>query len=103
MRDKIRDWFIQSRMANESFPDYPEEDDGGSAFLFDPQPTEEELAEKAEEAGGEAASPKKEDKEKDKDEGKKKKGKKGKKKKKADAGDDGPGPGESAFIENLRS
>ena len=30
--------FVASREQNEAFPDYPEEDEGGSAVIFDPPP-----------------------------------------------------------------
>nr|AAI24724.1 Zgc:153738 [Danio rerio] len=34
MKDQIRQWFIECRDATGSFPDYPEEEDGGSALIF---------------------------------------------------------------------
>ena len=30
--------FVASREQNEAFPDYPEEEEGGSAIIFDPPP-----------------------------------------------------------------
>ncbi|KAG1973514.1 dynein regulatory complex protein 11 isoform X2 [Pimephales promelas] len=44
MKDQIRQWFIECRDATGSFPDYPEEEDGGSALIFT-EKTPEELAE----------------------------------------------------------
>uniref|UniRef100_A0A4W4GSG1 AAA+ ATPase domain-containing protein n=1 Tax=Electrophorus electricus TaxID=8005 RepID=A0A4W4GSG1_ELEEL len=34
MKDQIRQWFIECHDATGSFPDYPEEEDGGSALIF---------------------------------------------------------------------
>ncbi|KAA0713778.1 IQ and AAA domain-containing protein 1 [Triplophysa tibetana] len=34
MKDQIRQWFIECRDATGSFPDYPEEEDGGSALIY---------------------------------------------------------------------
>uniref|UniRef100_A0A8C9ZUZ5 IQ motif containing with AAA domain 1 like n=1 Tax=Sander lucioperca TaxID=283035 RepID=A0A8C9ZUZ5_SANLU len=34
MKDQIRQWFIECRDATGSFPDYPDEEDGGSALIF---------------------------------------------------------------------
>ncbi|XP_073765644.1 uncharacterized protein isoform X3 [Danio rerio] len=52
MKDQIRQWFIECRDATGSFPDYPEEEDGGSALIFaekTPEELAEELAAKEEE------------------------------------------------------
>ena len=67
MMDKIRQWFVAFREQNEAFPDYPDEEDGGSVFIFDPPPVEEEEEEGGDDkdAGGKDA--KKDDKGKDKD------------------------------------
>uniref|UniRef100_A0A3Q1F917 IQ and AAA domain-containing protein 1-like n=1 Tax=Acanthochromis polyacanthus TaxID=80966 RepID=A0A3Q1F917_9TELE len=49
MKEQIRQWFIECRNATGVFPDYPDEDDGGSALIFaekNPQQLIEELAEK---------------------------------------------------------
>ena len=48
MMDKIRQWFVAFREQNEKFPDYPDEEDGGSVFIFDPPP----VIEEPEEEGG---------------------------------------------------
>ena len=32
------DRFVASREQNDAFPEYPEEDEGGSVFIFDPPP-----------------------------------------------------------------
>ncbi|KAL4635364.1 IQ and AAA domain-containing protein 1 [Arapaima gigas] len=34
MKDQIRQWFIECYDATGTFPDYPEEEDGGSALIF---------------------------------------------------------------------
>uniref|UniRef100_A0A8C4GK26 Zgc:153738 n=1 Tax=Dicentrarchus labrax TaxID=13489 RepID=A0A8C4GK26_DICLA len=34
MKDQIRQWFIECRDATGSFPDFPDEEDGGSALIF---------------------------------------------------------------------
>ncbi|KAK4471393.1 hypothetical protein MN116_004825 [Schistosoma mekongi] len=81
MQDQIRQWFIECRDATGKFPDYPEEDEGGSAIIFKektPEELERELKEK-EEASQKSrgkksgkdkkkTSPKKNNKQKKKDE-----------------------------------
>ncbi|KAL5266277.1 hypothetical protein ACHWQZ_G003637 [Mnemiopsis leidyi] len=62
MQDQIRQWFIETRDATGKFPDYPSDDEGGSAAIFKTKNGE----------GGEDGA---------EGEGGKKKGKKGKKKK----------------------
>ncbi|XP_069841302.1 dynein regulatory complex protein 11 isoform X2 [Dendropsophus ebraccatus] len=82
LQDQIRQWFIECRHATGKFPDFPDEEDGGSKAIF-AQKTPEQVA--AELAAKEEAKDKKK-KEKGKKEGKKKgkkekdkgKGKKGK-------------------------
>ncbi|KAM4609601.1 dynein regulatory complex protein 11-like, partial [Discoglossus pictus] len=69
LQDQIRQWFIECRHATGKFPDFPDEEDGGSAAIF-AQKTPEQVA--AELAAKEEAKEKK----------KKEKGKKGKEKKK---------------------
>ncbi|GFR80966.1 IQ and AAA domain-containing protein 1 [Elysia marginata] len=80
MMDQIRQWFIECRDASGKFPEYPDEDDGGSAMIFkekDPAELEKELSEKDD---GKAKGKKgKKDKKDKKDKKKDKKGKKGKK------------------------
>uniref|UniRef100_A0A8C3AYE7 Zgc:153738 n=1 Tax=Cyclopterus lumpus TaxID=8103 RepID=A0A8C3AYE7_CYCLU len=74
MKDQLRQWFIECRDATGSFPDYPDDEDGGSALIFaEKTPTQllEEIAAKEEEDSN--------SKPKGKDE-KKEKGKKDKKK-----------------------
>ncbi|KAL2089973.1 hypothetical protein ACEWY4_014661 [Coilia grayii] len=76
MKDQIRQWFIECHDATGAFPDYPEEEDGGSALIFaekTPQQLMEELAAKEEED----ANKKPKGKEEKKDKGKKDKGKGG--------------------------
>jgi len=54
MQDQIRQWFIECRDATGKFPEYPTEDEGGSAAIFtqkDPAQVEEELRKKEEEKG----------------------------------------------------
>ncbi|XP_035032932.2 dynein regulatory complex protein 11-like [Hippoglossus stenolepis] len=51
MKDQIRQWFIECRDATGSFPDYPDEEDGGSALIFvekNPKQLKEEIAAKEE-------------------------------------------------------
>ncbi|TNN89362.1 IQ and AAA domain-containing protein 1-like [Liparis tanakae] len=74
MKDQLRQWFIECRDQTGSFPDYPDDEDGGSALIFaEKSPTQllEEIAAKEEEESN--------SKPKGKDE-KKEKGKKDKKK-----------------------
>ncbi|TMS20099.1 Dynein regulatory complex protein 11 [Larimichthys crocea] len=74
MKDQIRQWFIECRDATGSFPDYPDEEEGGSALIFsekDPQQLMEEIAAKEEEDSNNKPKGKEEKKEK----GKKDKGK----------------------------
>ncbi|MCJ8734625.1 hypothetical protein PDJAM_G00237410 [Pangasius djambal] len=52
MKDQIRQWFIECHDATGSFPEYPNEEDGGSAIIFankTPEQLMEELAAKEEE------------------------------------------------------
>ncbi|XP_039182160.1 dynein regulatory complex protein 11 isoform X2 [Crotalus tigris] len=52
LQDQIRQWFIECRHITGKFPDYPDEEQGGSAVLFSEKTPEEvaaELAAKAEE------------------------------------------------------
>ncbi|XP_046905640.1 dynein regulatory complex protein 11 isoform X2 [Hypomesus transpacificus] len=76
MKDQIRQWFIECHDATGSFPDYPDEEDGGSSLIFaekTPQQLIEELAAKEEEDANKKPKGKEEKKEK----GKKEKGKAG--------------------------
>ncbi|XP_051525636.1 dynein regulatory complex protein 11-like isoform X2 [Myxocyprinus asiaticus] len=69
MKDQIRQWFIECRDATGSFPDYPEEEDGGSALIFadkTPEQLAEELAAKEEEDGNKKQKGKEEKGKKDK-------------------------------------
>ncbi|KAG5445315.1 Dynein regulatory complex protein 11 [Clonorchis sinensis] len=53
MQDQIRQWFVECRDATGKFPDYPDEDAGGSAAVFrekKPEELEQELKEKEEAA-----------------------------------------------------
>ncbi|XP_072295214.1 dynein regulatory complex protein 11 [Eucyclogobius newberryi] len=52
MKDQIRQWFFECRDATGTFPDYPEDEDGGSALIFapkSPQQLMEEIAAKEDE------------------------------------------------------
>merc|ERR1712048_987502 len=54
MQDQIRQWFIESRDATGKFPEFPTEDEGGSAQIFrvkDPAELEAEAAAKDEDKG----------------------------------------------------
>uniref|UniRef100_A0A8C4RZ76 Zgc:153738 n=1 Tax=Erpetoichthys calabaricus TaxID=27687 RepID=A0A8C4RZ76_ERPCA len=42
MKNQIRQWFIECRNLAGTFPDYPEEEDGGSALIFQEKNPEEE-------------------------------------------------------------
>ncbi|XP_057212468.1 dynein regulatory complex protein 11 [Triplophysa rosa] len=69
MKDQIRQWFIECRDATGSFPDYPEEEDGGSALIFaekTPEQLAEELAAKEEDDGNKRQKGKEETKDKEK-------------------------------------
>jgi len=83
MQDQVRQWFIESRDASGKFPEYPSEEEGGSALIFkpkDPAELEEEAKQKEEEKAKGKGKDKGKDKKKDKkDKGKDKKGGKGKK------------------------
>uniref|UniRef100_S4R5N9 IQ motif containing with AAA domain 1 n=1 Tax=Petromyzon marinus TaxID=7757 RepID=S4R5N9_PETMA len=89
MQEQIRQWFIECRDATGKFPEYPDEEDGGSALIF-AEKTPEEVA--AELAAKEAEQQNKKDKKKSGKKGKKgkneKKGKGKKKGKKSKAGDE---------------
>jgi IQ and AAA domain-containing protein len=63
MMDKIRQWFVAFKEQNETFPDYPDEESGGSVFIFDPPPAGED--EEEDEEGGGKEDKKKDDKKKD--------------------------------------
>ncbi|XP_026160365.1 dynein regulatory complex protein 11 [Mastacembelus armatus] len=70
MKDQIRQWFIECRDATGSFPDYPDEEDGGSALIFavkSPQQLIEEIAAKEEEDTNNKPKGKEEKKEKGND------------------------------------
>ncbi|KAK1173858.1 dynein regulatory complex protein 11 isoform X1 [Acipenser oxyrinchus oxyrinchus] len=76
MKDQIRQWFIECHDLTGTFPEYPDEEDGGSAVIFaekTPKQLQEELA--AQEAEKENAQKSKGKKEKKADKGKKGKGK----------------------------
>lgn len=87
MINQIRQWFLECRDVTGKFPDYPDEDEGGSAMIFKNKTVtelEEEIADlesTKDEKGG-----KKDKKDKDKDKGKKDKKDKGKDKKDPDEG-----------------
>ncbi|MGH0133774.1 UNVERIFIED_CONTAM: hypothetical protein FKN15_063432 [Acipenser sinensis] len=72
MKDQIRQWFIECHDLTGTFPEYPDEEDGGSAVIFaekTPKQLQEELA--AQEAEKENAQKSKGKKEKKTDKGKK--------------------------------
>ncbi|XP_030436027.1 dynein regulatory complex protein 11 isoform X2 [Gopherus evgoodei] len=82
LQDQIRQWFIECWHITGKFPDYPNEEEGGSTAIFSQKTPDQVAAELA--AKEEAAAVKKKPKEKGKKEKKKKKGKekgKGKEKK----------------------
>ncbi|XP_042301941.1 LOW QUALITY PROTEIN: dynein regulatory complex protein 11 [Sceloporus undulatus] len=75
LQDQIRQWFIECRHTTGRFPDYPDEEQGGSAVLFSEKTPEEVAAELA-------AKEEEEKKRKGRRKGKKEKKEKGEKKKK---------------------
>ncbi|XP_028924517.1 dynein regulatory complex protein 11 [Ornithorhynchus anatinus] len=85
LQEQIRHWFIECRNITGKFPDYPDEDEGGSAVIFAQKTPQEVIAEiiaKEEEAEKNKKSKKKEKKEKDEKKTKEKEDKKTKEKKK---------------------
>ncbi|KAG8432570.1 hypothetical protein GDO86_016997 [Hymenochirus boettgeri] len=104
LQDQIRQWFIECRHATGKFPDFPDEDDGGSNAIFS-QKTPEQVA-------AELAAKEEEKEKKKKEKGKKEKEKKGEKKEK-DKGKKGKGKEEeeeegwkmnpSAFLSDISS
>ncbi|KAL7884540.1 hypothetical protein AOLI_G00073100 [Acnodon oligacanthus] len=96
MKDQIRQWFIECHDATGSFPDYPEEEDGGSSAIFadkTPEQLMEELAAKEEEEANKKPKGKEEAKDKVK-------------KEKAKGGEEEEEPGlkmlPSAFLSELQ-
>ncbi|KAM8934134.1 dynein regulatory complex protein 11 [Pelodytes ibericus] len=85
LQDQLRQWFIECRHATGKFPDFPDEEDGGSGVIFAQKTPEQVAAEiaakeeakanKKKEKGKKDKGKKKEKKEKDKSKGKKVKGK----------------------------
>nr|XP_020658042.1 IQ and AAA domain-containing protein 1 isoform X4 [Pogona vitticeps] len=75
LQDQIRQWFIECRHVTGKFPDYPDEEQGGSASLFSDKTPEQVAAELI-------AKEEEEQKRKGRRKGKKEKAEKGKKKKK---------------------
>ncbi|XP_073489747.1 dynein regulatory complex protein 11 [Aquarana catesbeiana] len=84
LQDQIRQWFIECRHATGKFPDFPDEEDGGSKAIFAQKTPEQVAAELA--AKEEAKEKKKKEKGKGKKEKEKKKEKKGKDKSKGKKG-----------------
>ncbi|CAH8502324.1 unnamed protein product [Schistosoma turkestanicum] len=74
MQDQIRQWYMECRDATGKFPDYPDEDEGGSAVIFK-EKTPEELERELEEEANKKSKGKTSGAEKKKDDPKKKKGK----------------------------
>ncbi|CAB1444708.1 unnamed protein product [Pleuronectes platessa] len=96
MKDQIRQWFIECRDANGSFPDYPDAEDGGSALLFaekNPQQLMEEIAAKEEDDSNNRSKGKEE---------KKKNGKKDKGKTDIEEEEEGLKMLPSAFLSDLQ-
>ncbi|KAG5850704.1 dynein regulatory complex protein 11 [Anguilla rostrata] len=65
MKDQIRQWFIECHNTTGSFPDYPDEEDGGSALIFSDK-TPQQLIEELEEKEEDSKNPKVKDEKKDK-------------------------------------
>ncbi|XP_047231378.1 dynein regulatory complex protein 11 isoform X2 [Girardinichthys multiradiatus] len=92
IKSQIREWFFECRNATGVFPDYPSEEDGGSALIFaekSPQQLIEEIALKEEE-------------EANKSKGTQEKGKKDKGKNKEEDEDAGLKMNPSAFLSDLK-
>ncbi|XP_062854919.1 dynein regulatory complex protein 11 [Trichomycterus rosablanca] len=73
MKDQIRQWFIECHDATGSFPDYPDEEDGGSALIFaekTPEQMMKELAAQEEEEANKKPKGKEEPSKKGKEKGK---------------------------------
>ncbi|XP_069502115.1 IQ and AAA domain-containing protein 1-like [Ambystoma mexicanum] len=109
MKDQIRQWFIECHDKTGKFPDYPEDEDGGSSIIF-AEKTPEELKKEMEEKEAEeelAAQGKKTDKDKEKKEKEKKEKEKKDKAKKKGKGKDEEDPGlllaPSKFIPDLQT
>ncbi|XP_056132113.1 dynein regulatory complex protein 11 isoform X2 [Lampris incognitus] len=69
MKDQIQQWFIECRDNTGSFPDYPSEEDGGSALIFmekTPQQLMEEITRKEEEEANKKLKEKEEKEKKNK-------------------------------------
>ncbi|XP_044182545.1 dynein regulatory complex protein 11-like [Acropora millepora] len=101
MQDQIRQWFIECRDKTGKFPDYPDDDEGGSAAIFkekDPGEMEKEEAQKDEEGGKKKKGAKGK---KDKKEKKDKKDKKGKGKGKGKGGDEEEEEGIKMQVSNF--
>lgn len=94
MKDQIRQWFIECRDAKGSFPDYPDEEGGGSALIF----AEKNPIQMLEEIAAKEVEDAKKPKEKD---GKKEKGKKDKKKEIEEEEEAGLKMLPSAFLSDL--
>ncbi|XP_027714098.1 dynein regulatory complex protein 11 [Vombatus ursinus] len=76
LQDQIRHWFIECRNITGTFPDYPKEEEGGSAIIFSertPQQVIQEIIDKEDEEGLKKAKKKEAKEEKEKKEKKKKK------------------------------
>ncbi|XP_020830578.1 dynein regulatory complex protein 11 [Phascolarctos cinereus] len=76
LQDQIRHWFIECRNMTGTFPDYPKEEEGGSAVMFSektPQQVIQEIIDKEDEEGLKKAKKKEAKEEKEKKEKKKKK------------------------------
>ncbi|CAF4953691.1 unnamed protein product, partial [Rotaria socialis] len=103
LQEQIRQWFIECRNVSQKFPDFPDEDDGGSNKIFEKKTVEEiqeELDAKLESKGGKGDKKGKKGK-KGKKEKKGKKGKKGKKKKKGGDDEEGWTLPESQFVTEM--
>lgn len=100
MISQIRQWFLECRDVTGKFPEYPDEDEGGSAMIFKNKSVTELEKEMADiEAGGKEEKGKKDKKDsKDKKKDKKDKKDKGKDKK---GDDEGWTMAPSAFVPNI--
>ncbi|CAO2625408.1 Dynein regulatory complex protein 11 [Lemmus lemmus] len=86
LQDQIRQWFIECRNLTGTFPDYPNEEEGGSAIIFSnktPEQVIEDILASQEEEEKLKKKKKKEEKESKTQKGKKEKARKGSTKEKA--------------------
>ncbi|XP_036622683.1 dynein regulatory complex protein 11 [Trichosurus vulpecula] len=101
LQDQIRHWFIECRNMTGTFPDYPKEEEGGSAIIFSertPQQVVQDIIASEEEEGMKKAKKKEAKEDKEKKEKKKNKEKAEKKESKKNEEEEGWKMAPSLFI-----